>query len=394
LKDHFQAAGTPVKTLEEEVERVKGKVLEDIAEAAKSFAEKAKTDKKQRERLERILLSLARSTDQVELVEKRLEKATPEQLDKLLVDAAERRMLVDILGPLEMLRGSKVDRSTPKADRKKLEEFTLKTDDLDVTLPKPATAVVLDHVADTELVPLKMLRDLVSRRVDAALAAKYDPAVHFGEEWADPAVVRDTIDKRKAIANLLTTIAHLRRAEEREDPKELIKHLLYPDGPERAIAVLGVYEYMLAYQQLTRGFLAMRPRVLELIAGDREGVPHLDRSGKTTHTIGGFVQSYNEELHRITMLIDAIGKEQKRLAELQKQAKGHADVLAKQTKQVAGATALLVAERQKIAAEQKELDRLQQELFEAQQELATAASINLDLQRRIAEAEGLRKDKK
>src|SRR5262249_16234598 len=240
--------------------------------------------------------------------------------------------------------------------------------------------------------------DLVSRRIDAALAAKYDPAVHFGEKWADPSLVRDAIDKRKAIANLLTTIAHVRRAEEREDAKDPTNHLLYPHAPHRAIAVLGVYEYMLAYQQLTRAFLAMRPRVLELIAGDREGVPHLDKSGKTTHTIGGFVQNYNDELHRITMLIDAIGKEQKRLAELQKQAKGHADVVARQTKQVAGATTLLLAERKKIAVEQKQLEQLQQELFEAQQELATAASINLDLQRRIAQAQGLRelprKDKK
>src|SRR5262249_8540941 len=155
--------------------------LDDIAEAAKSFAEKAKSEKKQLERVARILLSLARSTDQVELLEKRLEKATREQLDKLLADAAERRMLVDILAPLEMLRASNVDRTTPKTDRKKLEQFNLKTDDLDPTLPKPPTDVVLDHAADTELVPLKLLRDLVSRRIDAALAAKYDPAVHFGD---------------------------------------------------------------------------------------------------------------------------------------------------------------------------------------------------------------------
>src|SRR5262249_43805910 len=139
LKEHFKSAGAPVKTLEEEVERVKGKVLDDIAEAAKSFAEKAKSEKKQLERVARILLSLARSTDQVELLEKRLEKATREQLDKLLADAAERRMLVDILAPLEMLRASNVDRTTPKTDRKKLEQFNLKTDDLDPTLPKPPT---------------------------------------------------------------------------------------------------------------------------------------------------------------------------------------------------------------------------------------------------------------
>src|SRR5438309_87790 len=42
LQEHFRGAGEPVKTLEDEVDRVKGKLLGDIAEAAKNLAERAK----------------------------------------------------------------------------------------------------------------------------------------------------------------------------------------------------------------------------------------------------------------------------------------------------------------------------------------------------------------
>ena len=41
----------------------------------------------------------------------------------------------------------------------------------------------------------------------------------------------------------------------------------------------------------------------------------------------------------------------------------------------------------------KKLSELQDELFEAQRQLATASAINEELQRRIEEAEGLRKKK-
>src|SRR5206468_1787258 len=122
------------------------------------------------------------------------------------------------------------------------------------------------------------------------------------------------------------------KAEEPADAKEPTKHLLYPDGPERAIAVVGLYEYMLAHQQLTAALVLMRPRIVELIEADREGWPHLGKDGKY-HQVGGFVQNYKDELHRIAMLIDTIGKEQKRLGDLLKQAKGHTDIVATQTKE-------------------------------------------------------------
>src|SRR5438093_823964 len=56
LREHFQGAGEPVKTLEDEVDRLKSKLLGDIAEAAKNLAERAKNQKKQAELLRQIMM--------------------------------------------------------------------------------------------------------------------------------------------------------------------------------------------------------------------------------------------------------------------------------------------------------------------------------------------------
>src|SRR5262249_29591182 len=162
----------------------------DIAKAGKETAAIAKTDEAKRALLRNLLMPMARTTEQVERLDKELPNL--DRLDDRIAEAAQRRMLLDILTPLEIHRGSKLRQLPAHAGK------TLQPEDLD-------NARMLDYIVDSDLVPLKRLQDVLQQRIDAALATKYDPAVHFGDNWKE--LPRDVVDKRKAIAFLLTTIS-------------------------------------------------------------------------------------------------------------------------------------------------------------------------------------------
>lgn len=388
LNEHFQGLGQSVNTLEEEINRVKGAVFGDIEKAATDLAQAFKKESDKRELLRRILMGLARSPELVDRLDKEITALPPGKLDDRIIDAAQRRMLVDILAALEVYRGAPIRAADAKVERKKLEHFRLKPDEMD-------NALVLDNAAEVDLVkhvdPVKLdkLQTMLKDRLEAALADKYDPSVHFGDEWKNQA--RDSVDRRKAIANILCTIAHVGRPLVAIDAKEPTRHLLYPEGPDRVMAVVGVFEYTLAYQNLTAAFLVLRPHVLALIEADREGTLHETDGQK--RRIGGFVQEYNNEIRELHLIIDTLGKEQKRLADLRLQAKGHQEIVMDRHKHVAENTAELLKAREKTAAQNKELERLQRELFEAQQQLVTAVQINQRLLDMIREAQGLKKRK-
>src|SRR5262249_31072216 len=191
LKDHFKEVGEPVRTLQDEVKRVQKTVFDDLAKAAKDYADTGKNEADKRQKIDDLLMPMCRTTDQVERLEKKLRDLPAKDVDALLQDVAERRILVDILTPLEVIRGAMIkDGVEPKGGRKRVEDFRFKKDDLD-------NARILDHVADLDLVTLQMLRDLLTRRVQSVLDPKYDPAIHFGPDWQDQPI--DLVDRRKAI---------------------------------------------------------------------------------------------------------------------------------------------------------------------------------------------------
>jgi hypothetical protein len=302
---------------------------------------------------------------------------TAKDLGDLLTDANRRRMLVDILAPLEIYRGAP------------FKPFDPKTPDVKVKIADMDPARILDNAADEKVVSVKTLEEMLTRRLDAAVDKKFDPGVHFGEEWRDQP--QTAVDRRKAIANILCVIAHVARPEVPYDAKNPTAHLLYPEGPDRAAAVVGVYEYTLAHQNLTAAYLVLRPRVLALLEADREGVLHEGDTEK--RRIGGFVQNYKSQIDEIRLLINVITSEEKRLADLRSDAKRHQDILAERTNQVDHNAKELLKAREETAKQVRELERLQRELFEAQQALVNAVQVNERLNDMIREAEGRTKRK-
>ncbi len=99
--DLFRGVGQPVGTLNEEVARLKNEAPTKIEQAATQYAGEQK-DKKTA--VERLLLPMAWSTRQVDQLQQRIDAASkdPAKLDELLKDAAERRMLTDVLAPLNI----------------------------------------------------------------------------------------------------------------------------------------------------------------------------------------------------------------------------------------------------------------------------------------------------
>jgi hypothetical protein len=329
--------------------------------------------------LARLLMDLARTPQLVDRLKQQVDTAKPANLDKMIIDAAQRRMLVDILTPLEIYRGAPIN-PLGKFDEKK--PVVLKPGDLD-------NVQRLNSAGDVELVSLKSLQEMLTRRLDAAVAEKFDPGVHFGNEWRDQP--QSTVDRRKAIANILTAIANVRKPGVQVDPKDPTKDLLYPEGPDRAMAVVGVYEYTLAYQNLTRAFLILQPLIVEIIDADREGIVHQGDTEK--RRIGGFVQAYTLELDEMRNLIKKISEESKLLSDKYAEAKGHQGLVADRTNQVAEQAKLLIKARGETAKAQAELEDIQRKLFDAQLALVNAVRINEHLNELIREAQGLKKRK-
>src|SRR5262249_12832535 len=134
---------------------------------------------------------------------------------------------------------------------------------------RPAEAMdrLLEQAADLDPDTLKRLQDLLTRRMQATLDPQYDPSLHFGgPEWQSK--TRDTIEKRNAIAFLLTTIAHTKLPDGK---------FLQPNGPQRAQVILGLYEYAFALQRLSATMIDSFERVLQAIVNDRDGATFLKK---------------------------------------------------------------------------------------------------------------------
>lgn len=346
LKEWFQGAGEPVvKFLDEEIDRLKQDLPNKIAAEGQEVAAAVKTEADQRQKLEKILLRLAYSVHQVQAVAKKVKELPAAQLNDKLADAAERRLLVDILVPLDAQR------------------------------PAESKDRMLEQVANIDTLDLKTLRNLLMRRIDALLADKFEPTLHFGSAWADQP--RDTVDRRHAIAYFLFVLSQVKKANGES---------LYP--AERVPVIVGLHQTALAAQEMSRALVGVHERILDAIKVDREGAVFPGKGGPDRTP--GFVDYYGDELQRIRSLLSLLKTRQNRLADAKERIKGHEAAVADRAEQVKVVTKKIVAARAETAKQMQQLADLEKRFFQAKLQLRNAQAENLRLERQIGILEGVK----
>ncbi len=340
---HFQGAGEPVKTLEDEIDRLKLKLAGDIEEAAKEGMAGAKTEADKRQLLAKLWLPLAPNAKQIEIIDDSIKKAKDADLNGLLLDVAQRRLYLQILGPLDGFR------------------------------PEAPHQSILEKIAEPEVLKIDAVKKLLDDRLDAALADQYNPDLQFGSDWAQEK--RESIERRQYIAFVLCVLGEVKKLDGATP--------LYPKGAERAQLVVGLYEYTLAVQALTNILLRVESPLLEAIRIDREGYEFEGNKKKNP----GFVHLYQAETDKIKDLAAHVKEIEVRLKDRQELCQREQKVFQEREAHLQDITAKVVAARLETDQLLKELRRVQHELFEAQKFLANAFEENLRLEEQIRQAD-------
>lgn len=350
LKDHFGEvyvdAPEPITTVEAEVRRLEKSVPGLFENAAKASLEAAPSDEVKRARIVRMLHPLAMNTHQSEVLDQTIKDAKGAELDKLYMDAVQRRMAFDFLLPLEMFR------------------------------PGDAKNLFVETIGDLQKLPLSQVMERVTERLKSTIDMKYQPALHLGEEWGKQD--RDTIEKRLSVAFTLLSLAHVKKPDgELLDPKLL----------ERIPLVMGQYDFALACELFPSRVLRLNDLVKERIREDREGFEVADKDGALIRNRSGFIDAYEDELQRNRFMQQDIDKAKLRLADLQEQKIRYQKLLEQRTEQRADVLKKIAKARAKTEQEIAELRRFQEGLFRYQVELATSeedlARVNQDIEQRL-----------
>jgi len=331
-KTLFQGVGEPVKTLEQEVDRIKKRLLPDIETAAQEAGKDLNNDAARRKLAVKTLLPLARTPLQVEALDRRIQAAKGPELSALLERGARLRMLAEVLAPLEEQQPARTK-----------DNLLFSLSELENTR----------RVDETEA--------LVSKRIDAVLAKDFDPEL-YGDEWAGKQ--RTSMDKREAIAFLLYTVSQVRKPD---------GQLLYPQGPERTEVVVGLNEYTHAADSFALALRKLRSRVVQ---ENEAALNYVFLNGDKQDTLSSFVQRYPEDIKAIQDLREGIKSREFRQREYQAQRDRHLKQLEERKKHYDEIVAELAKERTKTAAKVANLHKLQQEYFAAQRRLADAAELN------------------
>lgn len=350
LAEYFGTLGPIVKTLEEEVERLKTSIVGDIQKAGADFAAQTKAEEK-RQKLEKVLLPLAANVVQARELDKTIRALDENQLDAKLIDAVQRRILIDILQPIEIIKPG------------------------DVAQP------YLDKTGDLINLKLEDLQNKVTGRLANAATKEYKGEFYLGKEWDNLEKVKgkDTIEKRQNIALLLFCIAHVVKPD---------GTLLYEKGPERTQLVVGVREFNNVIQAYEGAERKIEERIKQFIREDREGIV-IEKDGKP-QTVVGFAEAYEnavQNIRRIYIEKDQAEKNIDRLKVLAAQAKKTYEDRLAQKKDL---TDKLLVERTKTAKKLAELREIRRQLFQAQLELADAAEVNFRLEIMLRKEEGLK----
>src|SRR5262249_3494850 len=146
---------------------------------------------------------------QVEKLEAKIKNAKGNMVTALLEDAVQRRILADILLPMEMFRPG-------ESEVNKL--------------------AILEKAADKDEVSLDTLQNLMKSRLDEAGDTKYNSKIHYGQDWSQ--VPRWTPEKRQNAAFLLVSLAYAHKPGKKDD-----EQLLDPKGLERAQRISGLFDF-------------------------------------------------------------------------------------------------------------------------------------------------------
>lgn len=355
LKDHFGAtylgADKEVTTLEGEIARLKDKVPTDIAAVAKETVSGTPKEDDKRALIAKLLLPLTYDIHQVEKLDKKVKAAKGDDLDTLLEDAVQRRMLMDILGPADIFR------------------------------PGDVKSFLIEKVADVDSFPLDDLKSLLKKRFDVAVAEKFIADVHQGPDWEKE--LRWSIEKRATTAFLLASLAFVRKPDD---------SLLYADnGPagtpnlDRVQRVIGILEFTTGVYNLGLAYEKMEEKVVEAIKFDRQGYEvMLKNEIKRSQS---FLEKHRDEILRIKEMMTAVREAEERLKDLQDQRERAKKLVEERQEQLEATAKKLVAARAETARQLKDLRKLQQQLFQAQVELSDAAERNFQIEQQIRAAE-------
>jgi hypothetical protein len=201
LKKYFELAnqqgkvGDPVGSLKEELDRVKNKLPAEIDQVAADVAAKVKDkgDDVKKQLVRDILYPVANEGWQIGKLELALRETQGEKLDKLLVEAAKRKMLYDILKPMEIFRPVEV----LKPGENEPDAYE------DTKVPLTQRIVkrpLVDRAWDLKDVPTEKLMELLNERL-AQVIADTDPT--------DSTRKRTDAEKRRAITFLLLAISQV-----------------------------------------------------------------------------------------------------------------------------------------------------------------------------------------
>ncbi len=354
LRELMSDLGNPVGSIEQEMARLKGALPGEIQGVAKQGVDALKDDAAKRKKIGELLYPLCRDPMQVEKLEKRISGAQgPAALDPLVQDAYERRILADILLPVEVFRPSDPERA------------------------------LLEKVADLDATKLEDVRDLLSRRLDAASKDKYDGSVHFGKDWDNQP--RWTIEKRQNAAFILVSVAYARKHLDRN--AKLEDQLLAPKGLERAQRISGLYDFTQACQAYDDAVRKLETRVLDAIALEREGFQLEANKEKRS---AGFADKHVALINQIRQVQLRIRQAEERVKDLEQQRDRAAKLVEERTKLRTDVQTRIVEERAKTAKAAEELRELQKQLFDAQRVLADAVETNVQLARQIRQLSGVK----
>ena len=357
VKELMGDLGSPVGSVDEEMARIKttlGKDIEDVALQLAVSMSKA-DDAAKRAKVAMLLYPLCVNPMQVEKLEKKIKDAQPGgPLASLLQDAIQRRILADILLPVEMFRPSAPDKA------------------------------ILEKAADVDAVKLDDLLEQMTHRLDAAVAAKHDGSVHYGEEWGG--VPRWTIEKRQNAAFLMMSIAYARN--HLPGKANLEEQLLYPKGLERAQRISGLVDFTQACVNYNEAARKLEKRVLDALALDREGF--FIQAGAEFKRSDGFADKHAAALGQIRAVQLQIRQALERVKDLQEQNDRAKKLVEERTDQQVKLEKRVVEERAVTKKRAEELRVLQKQLYQALAELATAADTNAGLEREIRRLSGVK----
>jgi hypothetical protein len=355
LKELLKDLGNPVGNIEEEMARIKGGLFNQIESVAKELSqsmEKA-ADAAKKARIAMLLYPLCFNPMQVEKLETKIKKAKGNEVTALLEDAVQRRILADILLPVEMFRPG-------ESEVNKL--------------------AILEKAADKDEVPLNTLVELMRSRLDEAAAAKYDAKVHYGKDWEG--VARWTPEKRQNAAFLLVSLAY---AHKHLPGKKDDEQLLDPKGRERAQRISGLFDFTQACVNYNDAVQKLEQRVIDAIALDRDGF--FVQAGARSDS---FADRHAAAIQQIRLVQLQIRQAEERVKDLQGQIDRAKKLVEDRTAQKAETEERINQERKITAKRAEELRVLQQQLYRALAQLADAADINARLEADIRKLSGVK----